>query len=332
MEGELQMKFDASLLEILGKALEGHPPGKRECVQLLSFPEGSMEAGILMAAADHISRRRFGNHAIVLAQIGIETRPCPGRCAFCAFGEGHAIFERSELSLGEIIQRALDFSGQGDLYALFLMTMHDFDFQRLLAITSAVRRAVPDRTRIVVNTGDLEGNQGNELRSAGVDGAYHVCRLREGVDTALESVKRRRTLEIIRKTGLDLYYCCDPIGPEHTPDELAEQIFIGIDYGCAQHAAMRRVHVPGTPLSQRGQITEHRLAQIAAVVALATLGCKETKSIAVHEPNLLGLCAGANAIYAETGSNPRDTAADTSGHRGLDVGDCRKMLWEAGFK
>jgi biotin synthase len=61
------------------------------------------------------------------------------------------------------------------------------------------------------------------------------------------------------------------------------------------------------------------------------LGCKETKNIAVHEPNLLGLCAGANAIYAETGANPRDTASDTRGHRGLDMNDCRAMLWEAGF-
>jgi biotin synthase len=89
--------------------------------------------------------------------------------------------------------------------------------------------------------------------------------------------------------------------------------------------------VPGTPLSEKGQITERRLAQITAVVALAALGCKETRSIAVHEPNLLGLCAGANTIYAETGANPRDAAPDTQGRRGLDMNDCRKMLCEAGF-
>jgi biotin synthase len=211
------------------------------------------------------------------------------------------------------------------------MTMHDFNFRRLLAIVSAVRRILPRQTQIVVNTGDLDGTQGAELRSAGVNGAYHICRLREGRDTGLKPAQRKRTLEIIKNAGLDLYYCCEPIGPEHTPEELVEQMFTGIEFGCYQHAAMRRVCVPGTPLAARGQITERRLAQIVAVVSLAALGCKETKGIAVHEPNLLGLCAGANAIYAETGSNPRDAAADTTGHRGLDMNNCREMLYEAGF-
>ena len=108
-------------------------------------------------------------------------------------------------------------------------------------------------------------------------------------------------------------------------------MFIGVDFGCFQHAAMRRVYVPAAPLSHHGQISELRLAQVTAVVALATLACPETKSIAVHEPNLLGLTAGANAVYAEAGANPRDTEKDTAGHRGRDIGDCRMMLYEAGF-
>lgn len=121
------------------------------------------------------------------------------------------------------------------------------------------------------------------------------------------------------------------IGPEHTPEELADQMFLGIEFGCLQHAAMRRVFVPGSPLAARGQITESGLAQVVAVVALAAIGLKETKQIAVHEPNLLGLAAGANTVYAETGANPRDTQAETSGNRGLDMVACRRMLYEAGF-
>ncbi|MGO9111644.1 MAG: hypothetical protein ACLP9L_20660 [Thermoguttaceae bacterium] len=89
--------------------------------------------------------------------------------------------------------------------------------------------------------------------------------------------------------------------------------------------------VPGMPLSSRGQITELRLAQVVAVVSLATLACSETQNIAVHEPNLIGLTAGANVVYAETGANPRDTEVDTSRNRGMDMDDCRKMLYEAGF-
>ena len=130
---------------------------------------------------------------------------------------------------------------------------------------------------------------------------------------------------------MDFYYCCEPVGPEHTAREIADQIFVGIEHGCFQHAAMRRVYVPTSPLAGCGQITERRLAQVVAVVTLATLNLSAIQSIAVHEPNLLGLAAGANTIYAETGANPRDTVADTSGSRGLDMQACRKMLYESGF-
>ena len=325
------MSMDASVLRILENAAANRAPTKQECQFLLSFSEQSLEAGVLMAFADHISRRRFSNHAMLLGQIGTETAPCPGRCKFCAFGDGHTAFKKTQLSADEILERARAFTEQKDLYALFLMTMHDTDFQRLLHVVAAVRRSIPRKTQIVVNTGDLDGTQGDELRAAGADGAYHIYRLREGIDTGLPPAQRIRTLEIIKKAGMKLYYCCEPVGPEHSPEELVGQIFIGIERSCFQHGAMRRIHVPGTPLAARGQITERRLAQIVAVVSLATLGCNETANIAVHEPNLLGLCAGANAIYAETGSNPRDTAADTSGHRGLDRNDCRKMILEAGF-
>jgi biotin synthase len=325
------MMMTPSVSQILERAAENCPPTKQECCQLLSFPEQSLECGFLMAVADHISRRRFKNKAMLLGQIGIEIAPCPGRCKFCVFSANNPKPDNAQLSMEQILERARAFAERGDLYALFLMTMHHFDFARLLSVVSAIRRVIPAQTQIVVNMGVLEGTQADELRSAGVKGAYHVCRLQEGIDTDLQPAQRIRTIEIIRKAGLDLFYCCEPIGPEHTPEELVEQMFIGIEFGCFQHAAMRRICVPGTSLFEKGQISERRLAQITAVVALASMKCKETQSIAVHEPNLLGLCAGANAIYAETGANPRDTASDTQGRRGLDMDGCRKMLREAGF-
>ena len=39
---------------------------------LLELPERSLEARFLMAVADEVSRRRFGNQAMLLGQIGIE--------------------------------------------------------------------------------------------------------------------------------------------------------------------------------------------------------------------------------------------------------------------
>ena len=325
------MRVPSELETILDKALEGRAPSREDCVFLLDLPEESLEAAATKAVADMVSRRRFSNAGMLLGQIGIETAPCPGNCGFCVFGKEHTSIPTSRLSLEEIRQRAHAFADGGDLYALFLMTMHEFDLDWLLEVVSAVRKEIPAHTQIVVNIGDFDLSAARRLKGAGVSGAYHVCRLREGTDTSLDPEARKGTFRVIKDSGLDFYYCCEPIGPEHSAQEMVEQMFLGIDYGCFQHAAMRRVYVPAAPLARHGQITERRLAQVVAVVALATVGLEETKQIAVHEPNLLGLVAGANTIYAETGANPRDTEIDTSGHRGLDMAACRKMLYEAGF-
>jgi len=316
---------------ILKTSLEGKAPSKEDCVYLLSLPSESLEASMLMATADAVSRRRFGNNAILLGQIGIDTAACPGNCRFCVFGKDHTSMPTSKLPLDEILRRTHAFADAGDLFALFLMTMHEFNLDRLLEVVVMVRRELPSHTQIVINVGDFDAEQARQLKAAGVNGAYHVCRLREGTDTDLDPQARRRTFRVIRGAGLDFYYCCEPIGPEHSAEELVEQMFMGIEYGCFQHAAMRRVFVPGVPLSAKGQITERRLSQVVAVIALATLGCPETRNIAVHEPNLLGLAAGANVVYAESGANPRDAKIDTTGNRGLDMPACRKMLYEAGF-
>ena len=316
---------------ILKTALAGKGPSREDGVYLLDLPSESLEASMLMATADAVSRRRFGNNAILLGQIGIDTAACPGNCRFCVFGKDHTSMPNSQLSLDEIRSRTHAFADGEDLFALFLMTMHEFDLDRTLEVITAVRGELPAPTQIVVNLGDFDAWQACELKTAGVNGAYHVCRLREGKDTDLDPEVRKKTFRVIKDAGLDFYYCCEPIGPEHSAEELIEQMFLGIEHGCFQHAAMRRVFVPGLPLSCNGQITERRLAQVVAVVALAALACPETRNIAVHEPNLLGLAAGANVVYAESGANPRDTQADTESNRGLDMAACRKMLYEAGF-
>jgi biotin synthase len=241
------------------------------------------------------------------------------------------MFQPQSMTTEEILRQAERFAASGDLYALFIMTMHTFDFDRLVEIIASIRAHMPEKPQIVVNIGDFDGAQARILQEAGVNGAYHVCRLREGIDTQLDPENRRHTIRAIKDAGLDWYYCCEPVGPEHASKELVDQIFLGVEYGCFQHAAMRRVYIPGSPLAEHGQISELRLAQVTAVVALASLACPDTKNIAVHEPNLIGLTSGANVVYAESGANPRDTEEDTSGHRGRDIAACKTMLYEAGF-
>jgi biotin synthase len=131
------------------------------------------------------------------------------------------------------------------------------------------------------------------------------------------------------RAGLKLQDCLEPVGTEHTPEELVEHIFETIDRGLDTAGVMKRTPVPGTSFTD--EITNSRLAQIIAVNALAVTALEPYPYIPVHEADSISLVSGANSICAETGVNPRDTAADTSQGRGLDVSACRKMLWQAGF-
>ncbi len=325
------MNTSSELERILNNALEGKAPNAQECIFMLDLPETSLEAGLIRAVADSISRKRFQNEAIILGQIGIEIDSCPGGCKFCSFAEGHTKFSPSHMSDSALLDSAINFNSGNDVFAIFLMAMHNFNFDRLLNSINLLKTNLENCPNLVINVGDITKEQANELKNAGISGAYHVCRLREGIDTALDPEDRIKSIKAIKEAGLDWYYCCEPIGPEHSSAELVEQLFIGIEYGCFQHATMRRIYLPDSPLAEFGQITNLRLGQITAVVALASIACKETKNIAVHEPNLIGLSSGANVVYAECGANPRDTETDTANNRGMDIANCKKMLCDAGF-
>jgi biotin synthase len=325
------MRLADSVVGILTRAEEGTAPTRAECLELLAYPTESPEAGATMALANVLSRKRFGNSASIAAQIGIDTMPCPGECGFCAFGAGHTRLAERHLSNEEIVAQTLAFVADDGLCDITLMATHAYDFPRFLEIIGLVRSHLPSHMHVSVNTGDFDRVQAEEIRAAGATGVYHVCRLREGIDTRLDPEVRKASMRAAREAGLDLGFLIEPIGPEHTPEEIVDQMQIGLDYECCGHGAMRRVGVPGTPLWGKGQITNRRLAQIVAMVALATTGVFSVRSICVHEPNLLGLTSGANEVCAESCANPRDLEADTALRRGLGACASRELLWEAGF-
>jgi biotin synthase len=327
----MNIQTDHRVLNILEQASTGKAPSEADCAFLLAFHEVSPEAAAMRAAAHNLTRTRFANAGMLLGQIGVEIAPCAGKCKFCSFSEEYTAFDATQMTNDELLTQADAFTRDGELYALFLMTMHKFDFERLLQRIELVRQAVGARTQIVVNIGDFTRDKAQELKSAGVSGAYHIRRLREGVDTAILPDHRLQTIEAIHQAGLDWYNCCEPIGPEHSPEELARQMCESRDLECFQHAAMRRVAVPGSRLAVLGQISEIRLAQVVAVVTLSQAANPQLRSIAVHEPNIIGLASGANTVYAESGANPRDIEENTSGHRGKNLDYCKTLLREAGY-
>jgi hypothetical protein len=63
----------------------------------------------------------------------------------------------------EILCSADSFTASGELFALFLMTMHTFDFERLTRIVRKTRERIPQGTQIIVNIGDFDTDRTDKL-------------------------------------------------------------------------------------------------------------------------------------------------------------------------
>ena len=323
--------MDKKVTEILERVLADIPPSREDCVYLLGFHESTPEATFMRGVANDVMRRKNGNTGLLFGQIGLELYPCPANCKFCSFGKTHTGFkEKMTLDEKTIRQKVYEFTKDGDLYCLWLMTMAEYDLDYYINALKIAREVAPKQTLLYTNIGDTDYETFVKLKEAGADGAYHVIRLGEGVYTTISPARRQETIDNARRAGLKLQDCLEPIGTEHTPEELVDHIFKTIEQGFDTAGVMKRTPVPGTQFTD--EITNARLAQIVAVNGLAVTALDPYPWVPVHEADYISLVSGANSICAETGVNPRDTAADTSKGRGLDVTACRKMLWQAGFK
>jgi biotin synthase len=322
--------MDKKAFGIINRALEGTPPSREDCVYLLGFGESTPEATFARGAANDIARQKTGNTGVLFGQVGLELYPCEADCKFCAFGKSHTGFkDRITLDDDTIRQKVRDFTKDGDLFCLWLMTMDKYDLNYYINALTIARETAPPQTLLYTNIGDTDYDTFVKLKDAGADGVYHVIRLGEGKYTTIDPKRRQETIDNARRAGLMLQDCLEPIGTEHTPEELVDHIFKTIASGFDTAGVMKRTPVPGTMFTD--EISNARMAQIVAVNALAVTALDPYPWLPVHEADYISLVSGANSICAETGVNPRDVEADTSRGRGLDVTACRSMLWQAGF-
>lgn len=315
--------------EILERFEKGETLNKEELCKLLEIPVGSKEYYQLLAQANGYSRSTFDGKGFIFGQIGLDAQPCPVNCRFCSLAEDvmkpDEIFVRS---LEETVAKAKELVEEG-AQDIFLMTTAKFCPEKFLEYGKAVHKVLPKEVRLVANVGDFGPEYAKKLKSSGFTGAYHICRLGEGVDTTLAVETRVATMNAVKAAGLELYYCVEPIGPEHTNEQLADEMIRPRDYPVGVMAVMRRTAVPGTAMAERGEISSARLAQICAAAVLAM---RPKRAMCVHEPDELCLMAGANQLYAECGTNPRDTLRETSKGRGRSVEDVRAMLKKAEWR
>lgn len=312
---------------LIDKALDNQDLNEPEIAALFEIELFSPEYGLLITASRRKSRLACAGRAEVHAQIGINLAPCPRNCTFCAFAAKNKLFtETLTLTPGQVIAAARRFEDDG-ANAVYFMATARFSLEIFCQIASEVRSALRPETLMIANVGDFDPAGARMLKQAGFFGIYHAVRLGEGRDNDIDPQIRLQTFEHARDAGLVLGTCVEPVGPEHTVTELVEKTLITRSARPAYSGAARRILLPDTEMTPLGTVSEARMALILAVVRLALP--LEIPGNCTHEPTIHGAAAGANLLWAESGSNPRDTESETQNRRGMTVTQCRDILREA---
>jgi biotin synthase len=316
--------------DIINKSLDGIALAKKEIATLFKVPLFSEESAMVFAASRKKSETASSGLAEVHAQVGLNIAPCPKNCAFCAFALRNKVFNESvEISVDEAVQKARQFETDG-ANAVFVMSTADYPFEKFTAISQEIRKSLRPETVLVANVGDFSKEQAKKLKDTGFSGIYHAVRLGEGRDTTIPVKTRLETFRNAKEVGLLLGTCVEPVGTEHSIEELVEKTIITRDARPVYSGSARRIPIPGTALAEYGIVSEAKMAHILSVVRLA-LG-HDIPGNCTHEPNVIGAAAGSNLLWAEAGSNPRDTETETEGRRGMTVKDCIRVLEEAEWK
>jgi biotin synthase len=321
--------FDSEVYEIVEHALEGHGLERDEILRLYQVPETSKEAAYIRWAGQELSMRATGGEAEIHAQIGLNSTTCPKNCKFCSFAACNTARKgKYELPREDVIEYAKIYEEEGANLILLLATA-SYSFDKVLEMASAVREVISADMPLLVNIEDMTLERALQLKEIGVNGAYHAVRMREGVDTGIPVEQRLQTFENLRQAGMLLSTCVEPVGPEHTPEELTDATLLCIESGAVTAGVGKRIVVPGTQLFDRGMITDVANANMVAIYRLATgtgllLNCSAN--------TVMTAAAGANLAWAEVGTNPRDTVERTeNGGRGSSIAAQRKMFAASGW-
>ena len=165
--------------------------------------------------------------------------------------------------------------------------------------------------------------------ASGIDVGYHSLRLGEGQTTCFRPEERKATLAAVRDSDLKLAHLVEPVGPEHTDDEIADVLMAALSNGAALSGAMARINVKGTPFESHDPLPDLRLAQIVAITRIC--GGVNVPDICVHPPRKEALEWGANVVVVETGAVPRNDAECSAEWQGFTVADAKQLFRDAGY-
>jgi biotin synthase len=298
-------------LELIKRAKESALAGKvldrENIIALLSIDPDSEECKELGQAAREVASVVCKDRAYLWGAIGIDYRACPMNCKYCSLGESWGIVkEEREFTHQEIIDIARKYVAEGVRW-IVLRTTQFYSLDKITDLAQKIKKTVPGAYELVANVGELDEKAAKKMADAGLGLVYHTLRLREGIDTKFDPKERLATIEVVKNSPLKLVSLVEPIGREHTNEEIADSLLNIMKYKAIITGAMGRVPVKGTPLGEIPAISEERLAQIVAVSRL-TAGFI-APDICVHKASELAISWGANVVVVENGSIPRDTCS-----------------------
>lgn len=322
--------FDERIYDIVHKGLEGNGLSEDEILALYEVEETSKEAAYIRWAGQELSMEAADGIAEIHAQIGLNSTICPKNCKFCSFAACNASRKgKYELPKEDVLEYTKIYVEEG-ANLILLLTTASYNFDKLEEMAGAVREVIPADLPLLVNTEDMTLERAKRLKAVGVNGAYHAIRMREGIDTGIPVEDRFKTFDVMREAGLKLSTCVEPVGPEHTPEEITEATLRCISSNPVTSGVGKRVAVPGTQLYDLGMLTDVANANMVAIYRLAhgrdlRLNCSAN--------TVMTAASGANLAWAEMGTNPRDTVERTEhGGRGSSIAQQRKMFSASGWQ
>jgi len=223
--------------DLIKKSQDGESLTKAERIEMLGYPPDSADTYRVMAEAGRIFRELTDNKAEVHAQFALDLAPCARHCLFCSFAETNGMFrQETRITPEEAVASARQLEAEG-ANAVFMMTTAHYPFGHYLEISWEVRRNLKPETMLIANIGD------QSLKNA--------LRLREGTDTTIPPERRRESIRNFQEAGLKVGTCVEPLGPEHTNEEIADMILYTGSFDPAYSGAARRIPIPGTEMARR---------------------------------------------------------------------------------
>ena len=306
------------------KALEGVKLSRPEIIDLLKIDTFSDDCTYLRKKANEASHILTGSKAYMWGAIGLDYASCSADCKFCSFGASWGLIEKEKIySLSDVIQKVKEYV-DNNVHFIVLRTTQYYSLETIARYVRTIREEVQGDYEIIINVGEFDVEMANRLHENGVNGVYHAIRLREGIDTHFDIEERMSTLSAVNQSPLNLIHLVEPVGPEHSYEEIADRFLCSLEYGVYISGIMARIPVKGTPLGDSPRLSDEEIAKMIAVLRLS--GGATVKNICVHPASELAVQSGANVVVIETGAIPRDQGLSSGKWMNFDYHNAKNIF------